>query len=177
MSRLLELDAYVTGELSDADADALEEAMFDAPDDADLAFTDRLVRHGATLAEHGTFDVGVTRAHIDALIAAGHKVQVTDFGPAGSGTFALAPDADLIATRILLGRTDMERVDVEFLIVEHDVAKLLKDVLVDPTDGAMYGLCERPLAELAFGAGRTIVTVRRRDGARDVLGTWDIAPA
>jgi hypothetical protein len=177
MKRLLDLDAYATGEMSDADADAFEEAMFDAPDDANVTFVDRFVRHGAKLAEHGTFDVGVTRAHIDALIAAGHKVQIADLGPAGTGKFSIAPEADLIATRIQLGRTDIDRADVEFRIVEHDVAKVLKDCLVDQTDGSMYGLCERPLAELAFGAGRTIVTVRRRDGAHDVLGIWDVMPS
>ena len=55
VSRLLELDAYVTGEM--ADVDAFEEAMFDAPDDPDLTFLDNVQRHGARLAEHGTFDM------------------------------------------------------------------------------------------------------------------------
>jgi hypothetical protein len=174
---LLDLDAYLTGEMNEADADAVEEAMFDAPDDADLAFVDRFVRDGARLSEHGTFDMGVSRAHVESMIAAGHKVQIIDIGPPGSGTVALAPDADFVVTKLAFGRTDLDRVDVEIVVVDHQVTKTIKDAFVDTNDGMIYALCERALAELAFGAGRTITKVRRRDGAREVLATWDLGPA
>ncbi|HUS30902.1 MAG TPA: hypothetical protein VMZ53_20470 [Kofleriaceae bacterium] len=174
MSRLQDLDAYLTREMSDADADALEEAMFDAPDDADLAFFDRLMRHGRRLVEHGTFEMGVLQSKIDELITKGHTVQVLDAGPAGQPqqTLVLSRDAEFIVTKLHLGRTDIARVDVEITIVEHDVTKTIKDVLVDPSDGIIYGLCERPLAHLALGAGAAHTKVRRVDGARDVLGEW-----
>lgn len=176
MTRLSDLDAYVTGEMTDAEAEALEEALFDAPDDADLAVVDRLSRHGARLVTHGTFDMGVTRAHVDSLVAAGHTVQVLDIGPPGRGTVTLDRDADFVATLLHLGRTDLARVDVELTVVDHDATKVIKDVAVAP-DGIIYGLCERPLAEIAFGAGRTITRVRRTDGARDVIAQWDLSPA
>lgn len=177
MTRLEKLDAYVTRELNDAEADAFEEALFDAPDDADLAFVDRLARHGATLATHGTFDIGVTRAHIDALIAAGHKVHVFDAGAPGSGTVVFDPAAEFIATILRIGRTDLARVDIEVTVTNHNVTKTIKDVFVDPADGVIYGLCERPLAEIAFGAGPTVTRVRRTDGAREVIAQWDLTPA
>jgi hypothetical protein len=177
VTRLSDLDAYVTGEMTDADADAFEEALFDAPDDADVALVDRLSRHGAQLVAHGTFDIGVTRTYVDSLVAAGHIVQVLDIGPPGRGTIALDRDAELVVTKLHLGRTDVERVDVEITVVDHGVTKVIKDVLVDPSDGIVYGMCERPLAEIAFGAGRTITRVRRSEGARDVLGQWDLSPA
>jgi hypothetical protein len=50
---------------------------------------------------------------------------------------------------------------------------------VDPRDasGLPSQKSERALAELAFGAGgRTITNVRRTDGARDIIGTWDLTP-
>ncbi len=176
-TRLHDLDAYLTGEMSDADAERLEEALFDAPDDPDLAFFDRLTRHGAKLVEHGTWDIGVPAQHIDALVAAGHKVHVFDAGPPGAGTVHFDSTCDFMVTKLHLGRTDLARVDVEINIVAHGLQKTIKDVLVD-TDGIIYGLCERPLAELAFGAGgRTITNVRRTDGARDIVGTWDLTPA
>ena len=53
MKKLTDLDGYVTGELSGAAADAFEEAMFDAPDDADVEWLDRISRQGVTLVEHG----------------------------------------------------------------------------------------------------------------------------
>lgn len=175
MTRLTELDAYVTGEMSDADAEAFEEALFDAPDD-DVAFLDRLARRGAQLAVHGAFDVGVPRAHVEALVAAGHRVHVLDLGPPGRSTVTLDPHAEIVVPVLHLGRTDVTNVDVELTVVEHGATKVLKDVLVD-VDGIIYGLCERPLAELAFSAGRTITRVRRTDGTREVLGEWDLSPA
>jgi hypothetical protein len=176
MSTLDKLDAYVTREMSDADADAFEEALFDAPDDADLAFVDRLARHGRTLVEHGTFDMGVTRAHVEALIAGGHKVHIFDAGPPGAGTVSFDPSAELMATLLRLGRTDLARVDVEITVTQYNVTKTIKDVLVDPADGVIYGLCERALAEIAYGAGPSVTRVRRVDGARDVIAEWHLAP-
>jgi hypothetical protein len=81
---------------------------------------------------------------------------------------------DLIATCLPLGRTDLERVDVEIEIVEHRVTKTIKDAFVDRTDGVIYGLCERPLAQLAFGVGPTIARVRHRDGDRAVIAEWHV---
>lgn len=176
MSRLRDLDAYLTREMSDADADALEEALFDAPDDGDLAFFDRLMRDGRRLAAHGTFDIGISKDKLDELIAQGHTVQVLDAGPPGQPqrTLVLSRDSEFILTRLELGRKDIARVDVEIVILEHNVSKTMKDVFVDQTDGVIYGLCERPLAHLALAAGPTIAKVRRTDGARDVLGEWKV---
>ncbi len=175
MSRLDKLDAYVTGELTGQAADAFEEAMFDAPDDPELGFLDRLARDGATLVAHHTFDTNVTRETLDALRAAGHAVQVVDAGPPGRRDIAIDRDSELVVTQLTLGRTDLERVDVELELLEHRVTKTMRDIKVAP-DGILYGLCERPLAELAYGAGPTIARVRRRDGARDVLGEWHLVP-
>ncbi|HSD90136.1 MAG TPA: hypothetical protein VLB44_21545 [Kofleriaceae bacterium] len=176
MRRLHELDAYLTGELDESAADALEEAMFDAPDDGDVAFFDRLMHHGPRLAAHGTFDMGVTREHLDRLAAEGHTVQILDAGPPGqaSKTLVLSRDAEMIVTKLPLGRTDIPRVDVEITIIEHQVTKTIKDVFVDPTDGVIYGLCERPLAHLALAAGATHTKIRRTTGARDVIAEWHL---
>ena len=178
MSRLEDLDAYLTREMPEADADALEEALFDAPDDGDLAFFDRLMRDGRSLAAHGTFDMGVLPAKLDELRAQGHTVQVLDIGLPGQPqqTIFMSRDADFIVTKLHLGRTDIAVVDVEILLVEHNVTKTMKDVRVDQTDGIIYGLCERPLAHLALAAaGTTLAKVRRVDGARDVIGEWRVA--
>jgi hypothetical protein len=177
VSRFEELDAYVTREMSDADAEAFEEALFDAPDDPDLVLLDRIARHGAKLAEHGTFDIGVPAEHIQKLIDQGYTVHVFDAGLPSTGVVTINREADFIVTKLDLGRTDLERVDVELTVVDYNVTKTIKDVLVDPT-GVVYGLCERPLAELAWSAGgKTITKVRRTDGARDVVGVWHLSPA
>ena len=175
MKRLEDLQAYVTGELADgAAADAFEEAMFDAPDDADVVFLDQITRHGKRLVAHGTWDIGVTKAHIDRLIAEGHRVQVADAGPAGgSRTFEIDRVCELFATMLPIGRTDIPVVDVEIFLVDYGVSKTIKDVAVDLSDGNVYGLCERPLAEMAFGT-KSKVTVRAAAGTHEVLGVWDL---
>lgn len=176
MKPLMELDAYVNRELDDAAADAFEERMFAAPDDADLALIDRIQHHGAKLAEHGTFDMGVTREHVDDLIRAGHKVQVLDAGPPGAPVKELlfARDAEMIVTALPLGRTDLERVDVEISVLDHNVTRTIKDVLVDQADGVIYGLCERALALLSLAAGPTLTRVRYTTGDRDVIAEWNL---
>jgi hypothetical protein len=174
VKRILELDAYVTGELDAAAADALEEAMFDAPDDEDLDFVDRMARHGARLVAHSTFDIGVTRAQLDKLIGEGHKVHLMNAGPPGTNTLIMSRTAELIASVLQIGRTDLERVDVEIFIERYGVTKVLKDVLVDQSEGIVIGLCEQPLARLALTAGPTITKVRETTGARAVIGEWRI---
>ncbi len=177
MSRLNELDAYLTGELDEGAADALEEALFDVPDDEDLAFVDIVARHGRRLVDHGTYDVGAMREDVDRLLAQGKRVCVVDPGPPGTKTLLVASDTEILATRLAFGRTDVERVDVEIYIIDHDITKVIRDVPVDQRDGSVIGLCERPLAELAMQAGPTIAKVRERTGARTVLGEWHLATA
>ena len=158
---------------SDKD-NALEESMFDAPDDPDVEFLDRLTRHGYTLADHGTFDMGVSRAHLDALRARGIKLQVIEAGPPNSTVEVLKMDrtSDLIATHLPLGRPDLRHVDVEMYLEAFDATKTIKDATVD-TDGHLYGLCERALAEMAWGKGKTRVRIRERDGNHALLAEWN----
>lgn len=172
MKRLADVDAYVTGELDDAAAAAFEEAMFDAPDDPDVALLDVVARRGAWLADHGTFETGVTRAQLDALVARGLRVQVVDGGGPGARRVQVDDACELFVTRLELGRRDLDRVDVEIEVRASGATKVIRDVLVDPSDGAIYGLCERPLAMMAYGAGHAVVTVRERSPARAVLGQW-----
>lgn len=176
MKRLMELDAYVNREIDDAAADAFEEQMFAAPDDADLGLIDRIQHHGAKLAEHGTFDMGVTREHIDDLIRSGRKVQMLDAGPPGAPVKQLrfSRDAEMIVTALPLGRTDLERVDLEIKVLDYNVTKTIKDVLVDQADGVIYGLCERALAHMALAAGPTLARVRYTNGDRDVIAEWNL---
>jgi hypothetical protein len=176
VSHLDKLDAYVTREMSDADADAFEEALFDAPDDPDLAVVDRIARHGKRLVEHGTWDMGVSRAHIDKLIADGHSVHVFDAGAPGERIVSFDPKSEFFASVLHLERRDLQRVDVELHVVAFNVTKTIKDVVV-AADGNLYGLCERPLAEMAFLAGPSTARVRRTDGACDVIAEWQFTPA
>lgn len=169
-----QLDAYLTGELDASEADALEEVMFDAPEGADLAFVDRFARHGAHLVPRGTYHMGVTRRQLDELRAAGLELQLVDVA-LDQREVTIERRGDLIVTRVPLGRPDLEQVDVEMTIAEHGASKVLRDVRVDPEDGAIYGACERTLAEMAWGHGRVITRIRER-GSQTVLATLDVMP-
>ncbi len=177
MSRLLDLDAYVTGELPDGAADALEEAMFDAPDDADVAVLDRIARHGAHLAAHGTFDMGITRADFEARIARGDSMHVSIAGPPNGGdaeprSTSVSESKAFTVTVLETGITGLERIDAEIEMLDHGTTMTIRDAVIDPVDGRVYSLCERPLAMIAFGAGKTRVRARRRDGAKEVLAEY-----
>jgi hypothetical protein len=166
-----DLDAYLTGE--HADPDAFEDAMFAAPDDPDLAFFDRIARHGARLVEHKTYDMGCSPEDVDALIAKGHRIQIDEHWPGARATVTLDPDAEMLCTKLHIGRTDLERVDVEIEVLAHHVSKTIRDALVDQRRGMLCGLCERPLAEIAFTAGPTRVKVRERGGERRVIAEYN----
>ena len=73
MNPLDKLDAYVTGELSDAEADAFEEAMFDHADDP--------VK---------TTNTKKTTDHADDPAEIGMKKRTTNHHPAASGTRILS---------------------------------------------------------------------------------------
>ena len=175
MKKLVDLDGYVTGELTDSAADAFEEAMFDAPDDGDVAFLDRIARHGVRLVTNGTWNMGCTPEHLDMLRQRGHKLSVLESGPPGNVTLPaeMDPEAELVVTKLDLGRPDLEMVDVEIHLEGFSEFKTIRDALVNPGDGAIYGLCERALAEMAFGTANTRVCVRERDGAHALIAEWN----
>jgi hypothetical protein len=170
---ILDIDAYVTGELTGEAADAFEDSMFAEPDHPDLAVLDRIARHGAVLVAHGTWDMGATREQIDKLVADGHSVQIVDIGPPGTGEIAIGRSAEFIVTILPIGTTAHALVDVDITLVAYGVTKTIKDARVQP-DGKLYGLCERPLAELAFG-NDAIVRVRENHGARTQIAEWQLS--
>lgn len=175
MKKLEDLDGYLTGELTGAAADAFEEAMFDAPDDADVEWLDRITRHGIKLVEHGTWDMGCTSAHLQVLRDRGHKMSMLESGPPGTVELGLDmdPEAEFVVTKLEINRPDLARVDVEIYLHAFDATKTIRDAFVNKDDGHIYGLCERALAEIAWGSGDARVRVRERDGAKALIAEWN----
>jgi len=150
------LDAYQTGEMSEAEAARFEEELFTmaAAGDADEAlFVDRLSLIGRYLLPRGGWDFGSTRARVDQLIAAGVRVQVLDPEPGAPGEPIRIPkiddDAEIVATRIAI---DVRGYDSVRAIVEKPDGtelKTFRDIGFDPADGSMYALCEATLARIS----------------------------
>lgn len=171
MTRIPHLDDYVSGAMADADAERFEEELFAAPDDADVVAVDRFARFGAHLAARGTFHVGITRAEVEALQQRGLRVQMIEIGPPGKVQIRLRRDVDLIIVRYDVGLVGVDRVDVQMGIPSAGVSKTMRDVRVDPDDGAIYGVCEAALAHTAFTVGQVVTSgTTVRDGTPVSLG-------
>jgi hypothetical protein len=89
------------------------------------------------------------------------------------------PDAEIVVSRFDVRLFDVARVDVELSLPEADVTAILRDVRVDPRDGALYTCCERDLAALTFGSGERVVVrvVGERDGRRQELAVFEGLPS
>jgi len=176
------LDDYTSGLMPDAEADAFEEALFAsaargaAPE---AEFTERLRRNVEWINQRGPFKVGNTRAEIDAVRASGFNVAFVDLG---EGTHpvdipALAPDLELFTYRLGVDLRGYEDVDVVIETPSGKYIKTFRDVAYDPTDGALYGMCEAPLARISFGAGTIISKVMAGHGAdRKLIATFETRP-
>jgi hypothetical protein len=175
------LDDYLSGDMSDAEAEAFEEEQLFADGGAppEAAFADALARIARYLAGRGTFHPGVTRAHVEALRAAGHRICVEHVRPGGPNVLVPPPpDVDFALTRIDVDLRGATRVDVEVEVIGGGPLKTFRDVVFDPEDGAIYALCERELAAIAFqvGATRTKV-IAERDGVRETVAAFEVTPA
>lgn len=178
---LLRTDDYVSGHMSDADADAFEEELFAAPDAAgDAAFVDDLARLLAVCDADGGLVDGGTRAQVDALRAAGARVHFADLGGGGAPVAFPGWDADeidVVVARLGVDLRGYESVDVEVETGDGRPVKTFRDVACDPTDGALYAICREPLARLAFGKGRTISRIiATQGGRRTTVAVFQVTP-
>lgn len=180
---LSELDDYTSGLMPDAEADAYEEALFAraargaAPE---AEFAERLRRDVEWVNQRGPFKVGSTRAEIDALLASGLNVAFVDLGD-GSAPVDVAPipeDLDLYTYRLGVDLRGYSAVDVIIEKPDGKYIKTFRDVAYDPTDGALYGLCEAPLARISFGAGTIVSKVMAGHGSeRTLVATFETRPS
>lgn len=176
------LDAYQAGVMPDAEAAAFEEELFAAAaggtaDEAELV--DRLSLIGRYLAPRGGWDMGSSRARVDELIAAGHRVQLLVPQPGPPGQPLVVPriddDAELVATHVAIDVRGYDSVDVVIEKPDGTPLKTFRDIGFDPTDGSVYALCEAPLARISAQqkhiCSRVIGT---RDGAQHLIASFEI---
>jgi hypothetical protein len=177
------LDDYTSGVMPDAEADAFEETLFvraargAAPE---AEFAERLRRASEWIARRGPFKVGNTRAEIDAVRASGLNVSFVDFGDGSAPVDlpALAPELDLFTYRLGVDLRGYDAVDVIVETPSGQYIKTFRDVSFDPADGALYGMCEAPLAEISFGRGTVISKVMAGHGAqRQLIATFETRPS
>jgi hypothetical protein len=176
--RLAALDDYVTGHMADDEAARFEEALFDAPDD-EAAFSDGLARTIGLMARSPLWDGG-RREHVDQLRAAGLNVHYSDLGPGGAPTAlqAWAAGTQMVVVRLGVDLRGYDGADVEVETADGRPIKTFRDVVCDPSDGALYAVCQEPLAQYLFRQRRISARVVGTRGARrETVAVFDILPA
>lgn len=174
--RLAALDDYVSGHMPDDEAARFEEGLFAAADD-DAVFVDEVARMVTVMAGSGLWEGG-RKAHADALRAAGLNVHYVDIGSGGVVPFPMWPaGTQIVITRLALDVRGYDSVDVEVETADGRPIKTFRDASCDPTDGALYAVCQEPLARIAFSVRRTISkVVGVRGGRRETIATYDLRP-
>jgi hypothetical protein len=175
------LDAYQSGEMADAEAAGFEEALFDAAATGtaeEARFVEHISLLGRYLLPRSGFDTGSGRARVEALLAAGLKVQLLASESAGPGQpirlQAIARDAEIVVTHVPIDVRGYDSVDVIVEKPDGTELKTFRDVGFDPDDGTIYAVCEAPLARIS--ARQRHVRSRilgRRDGAQHVIAEFE----
>lgn len=150
------LDAYQSGDMPDAEATGFEEELFSAAASGagvtleEAEFIDRVSLIGQYLAPRGGWDFGSSRARVDALIAAGLRVQVIDPQPGQPFQVPkIDDDAEIVATHIAIDVRGYDSVRVLVEKPDGTELKVFRDIGFDPTDGTVYAVCEAPLARIS----------------------------
>jgi hypothetical protein len=181
---LARADDYVSGHMSDVEAAAFEDELFatgalESVQGSAAGFVDRLSRGLGVIQQFADLLGGATRAHVEALRAAGARVHLVELH---AGEPAAFPDwgtgVDVVVARLGVDLRGESLVDVEVETGDGRPVKTFREVECDPTDGALYAICQEPLARLAFTRGRTISRViATRNGRRETVAVFDIRPA
>ncbi|HSC86212.1 MAG TPA: hypothetical protein VLC09_03035 [Polyangiaceae bacterium] len=178
-SELARLDDYLSGVMTEAERDDFEELLFDADAtlQAEIAFLDRLVRFTQHITKLGMLHPSLTAEELAEMRAAGRRVDLRDLGVPGT-VVAQPPEpgAEVVVQRAELRLFDVESVDLEIVLPELGHVKTLRDLKVDPTDGAVYACCDATLFRMALEQSpRTIFrVVAMRGGRRENLGEYEL---
>jgi len=178
---LAEFDDYTSGHMSEEAAADFEEQLFaraaiEAAPEA--AFIDELAQLSRSIAKRGIFEVGSTRAEVDALLASELRVHYMEFGEGGVVEIPpLPPGTEIFAYRLNVDMRGAERIDVIVETPDGEYVKTFRDVRYDPESGNIYGVCEAPLAEISFRRGAVVSKITgTRDGERKLLASFETRP-
>lgn len=177
-----DLDDYTSGAMSDGDAADFEEALFAAAargEAPELTTHDQLVELALHVIGRMGFEVGSTRERVAALRSE-LSVHYVDLAPGAPTRIPPLPaGTQLFAYRLAVDLRGYDQVDVELATPDGKPIKTFRDVTYDPSDGALYGLCEPPLAELSFRSGPVVAKVMaaREGKPPELVSTFETSPA
>jgi hypothetical protein len=176
---LARVDDYLSGAMAEDEASDFEAQLFEAAAAGGapgLRFVDDFFGLATWFASRGGFSGGATRAQVDELL----KLPNVHYLELESGVPVAAwpSDTKFVAYRVPVDVRGFEHVDVTLFKADGSHVKDFRDVQCDPHDGALYGVCDAPLATWTFRKYPVIARVQgSRDGERKLIATLRIEPA
>ena len=174
------LDDYLSCALSEERADEFEGVLFTAAASRaapELAHLDALFSHAAWLVPRGGFMSGTT-AQVIRHLRALPRVHYIDVLP-DTRPEAWPEDTELVVYRLAVDLRGYERVDVEVSDAAGKHLKWFRDCVFDPSDGALYGVCDAPLARSTFRMEPIVARIeasRIGTGAREIVTELRVTP-
>jgi hypothetical protein len=154
--RLERLDDYVRGEKRDDD-DAFEADLFARALDgtaSELVVLDSMAASLRGHAARGTLPNFTTAEQAEKLrVALGSRLSYID---QSANQWDISPNAELLIIRVPVDLSDVDRVDVESIVVGVGTVKTMPDVLFEKGGDALYLCCEPSLADRANTVGPVI---------------------
>lgn len=182
--RLARVDDYTSGVMPDDEAARFEEELFAAAADGHeevaeaLVFTQRLATGMAWLEGRPGFSVHPTREAFDRWCASVGDVFRFDIPASGETRVPEWP----ASTKIVYYRVDVDlrgfdAADVVVTSEAGEPVKTFRDVQWDPSDGALYAVCEEPLARLSFRERPFVARVEGvKQGKRETVAEIFLRP-
>lgn len=176
---LAQLDDYLSGSLSDEHAVAYEESLFAAAAAGrapELTHLDALYQQVAWFAARGGFMAGTTAEVINHLRTL-PRVHYLDIG-ADTHTVEWPAETELVVYRVDVDLRGYHDIDVEILNAQGEHMKWFRDCTFDAADGALYGVCDAPLARSTFRIEPVIARVhaKRASGNREIVAELRVTP-
>src|SRR5262249_1655669 len=125
-----------------------------------------------------SFNMGSTREEVDALRATGAHISYLEFGSGGVVHVPpFPPDFDFFVYRLGVDFRGYSGVAVIVEQPDGEYVKPFRDVRYDPNEGAIYGMCHAPLAEISFRRGIVVSKIMAGHGAeRKLVATFETRP-
>jgi hypothetical protein len=175
---LARLDEYLSAAMSDSDAAAFEEELFAeaaAGRTEELGYLDGLFHQLRWFSGRGGLSSGFTAQMIAEWrkLPGVHHLDIT----ANTEVSAWPAETKFVVYRLAVDLRGYEHVDVELVTPDGEHRKWFRDVSYDPADGALYGVCDAPLAASSFRWEPLVARVEAtRGGKREVVAELRVTP-
>jgi hypothetical protein len=180
-ARLEGVDDYTAGIMTDDEAAAFEETLFadaasgHAATAHALAFTGRLARAITRLHDRPGISIPVRKETFEELRRTTPNVAYFDVHAGGVTQVPTWPaSTELVFYRVGVDLRGFDEADVVVTSTEGAPIKVFRDVQWDPSDGALYAVCDEPLARMSFGLGFLARVEAVKDGRRETVARLEL---